>query len=107
MTRTFSQRMWRAIAFIESGAEHIRQLDEAFENFDGDAMWCALWTMANNRPRLAANIGRYVSTPEQMAHKPERVAMLGKPLPAIRAEAYRQRCEGYAAMLPNEAVPRF
>ncbi len=99
--------MWRAIAFIESGAEHTRQLDEAFESYDGDAMWCALWTVANNRPRLAANIARYVCTPQQMEHRPERAALIGKPLPDIRAEAYRQRREAYAALRPSEAAPRY
>lgn len=99
--------MWRAISFIESGAEHVRQLDEAFESFDGNAMFCALWTMANTRPRLAANLKRYVGTPEQLAHDPTRTAFIGKPLSEIRAEAYRQRREGYAAHLPTETAPRF
>lgn len=90
--RTFSERMWRAIAFIESGAEHTRQLDEAFENNDGDAMAAALIVMARKRPVLAANLASYVSV--DSASKSERVApLLNKSIADIRRAAAVQRGE--------------
>ena len=86
--RPFSVRMWRAVAFIDSGATHYRQLDEAFENWDGDAMCAALYTLALKRPKLAANIRRYVSPPDQFEGS---AALMGQPMSAIRQAAYEKR----------------
>ena len=89
-TRSFACRFWSAVRFIESGAEHTRQLDEAFENYDGDAMLAALWTKAATRPKLAANLEKYVIRPTA-THCADAFALMGKPMPEIRAEASRQR----------------
>ena len=94
MKRTFSQRMWRAVAFIESSAEHFRQLDEAFESGDGDQMWAALWTLAKTRASLAVALPKYVSTPENM---PRCSGLVGLPMREIRSLARRSREEFYAA----------
>lgn len=94
--RPFSVRMWRAVAFIESGVQHSRQLDEAFENYDGDAMMAALYTLAEKRPKLAANIRRYVCPPDSFERA---LPLVVKPLAAIRRAAYAQRF----ARMGNEA----
>ena len=86
---TFSVRMWKAVAFIESNpAEHIRQLDEAFESNDGEFMAAALWTLAATRPALAKYLPRFVSpmTPEMKGAE-----FVGRPMKEIREEAYLSR----------------
>ncbi len=86
--------MWKAVAFIESGREHFRQLDAAFENHDGNAMAAALWTLAEKRPLLKANLPKYVSPPNLF---PETMALMGKPMKEIRAAAKVMQEEGRAA----------
>jgi hypothetical protein len=83
--------MWKAVAFIESGREHTRQLDDAFENCDGHAMAAALWTLAEKRPRLKAKLPKYVCPPDTF---PEVIALIGKPMADIRkaAAAMRESC---------------
>lgn len=91
MTDSFSRRMWNAVAFIESGREHSRQLDDAFENNDGDAMCAALHTLAQTRPKLAANLPRYVS-PIHLFENAQ--SLMGKSMREIRAAAKAQREQG-------------
>lgn len=93
MCDTFSRRMWRAIAFIESGAEHHRQLDAAFENGDGDAMCAAIYTVAARRPLLAHNLPQYVTPPD---HFERAAALMGKTMREIRAAAALSRAESEA-----------
>ena len=99
--RTFSKRMWAAVAFIESGREHVRQLDEAFESFDGDAMCAALWTLAEARPRLKANLPTYVVYPSGRA-----ASLLGLSMRAIRDAAAKQRASAYEAFNLGPAPAR-
>jgi hypothetical protein len=88
--RSFSERMWRAVAFIESGREHCRQLDEAFENDDGDAMTAALYTLAEKRPVLKANLPKYVLEPGKV--NPDVVLpLVGRPMHEIRKAANAMR----------------
>jgi hypothetical protein len=86
--------MWSAVAFIESNPrEHNRQLDAAFENYDGDAMCAALYTLAQSRPLLAQYLPNFVT---QAATGDTRVLpFVGRPMKDIRAEAYRQRLEAW------------
>lgn len=57
--RTFTQRLERAALFIESDKTDGRELDEAFENYDGNAMIAALWTIAEQRPKLKYQMERH------------------------------------------------
>ena len=92
MIESFSRRMWAAVAFIESGREHTRQLDAAFENCDGDAMAAALWTLAEKRPKLKANLRKYVCQPGcPPGHLMEAFALIGKPMAEIRRAAKAMR----------------
>jgi hypothetical protein len=88
--KPFSVRMWRAVAFIESGRDVSRQLDEAFENGDGDAMCAALWTLSKKRPRLALNIRKYILPPDQLSQVSK---LMGLSMKDIRAAASKQREE--------------
>lgn len=100
MIEQFSRRMWRAIAFIESGAECSRQLDNAFENWDGHAMCAALYTVAARRPVLARNLPKYVTPPSVF---PEAAALMGKTMREIRAAAKAMRAKGQARFAEQSA----
>lgn len=99
MAKPFSRRMWSAVAFIESGRECQRQLDDAFESFDGHAMSAALWTLAEKRPQLKANLPKYVTPASAF---PESAALVGKPLAEIRKAAKRMREAAAEALFPRE-----
>lgn len=94
MVKSFSNRMWAAVAFIESGREHTRQLDPAFENGDGNAMTAALYTLSKKRPLLAANLPRYVLSPTLFGGADK---MVGNPMSVIRKFAKAERDRFLAA----------
>lgn len=100
MTKPFSVRMWDAIRFIERNPREVhRQLDEAFENYDGHAMCAALYTMAEKRPRLKQLIGKFVSPPDHFA---EAKALMGKSMDEIRKVAQKQREEANKTRSSNK-----
>lgn len=76
MLRPFMQRLERAARFIENDQTDGRELDEAFENDDGEAMSAALWTIAEQRPRLKYQI-------EQHGISRPREHLIGLPLPTL------------------------
>jgi len=81
--------MWRAVAVIERGPRTLcRQLDDAFENGDGDAMCAALYTLAERRPKLKANLPKYVAHPSNF---PRSAALMGLTMAEIRQAAIRPR----------------
>jgi len=87
--RSFMQRLYRAADNLERGTYHGRELDEALENGDGDAMMAALWTLADSRPKL-----RYVMALEWLdGPSPDVAALIGLPLSALINEAAIQRNE--------------
>lgn len=61
--RTFQDRLHRAIRHIERGETHGRELDEAFENWDGDAMVVALMQHALVDVSFAAALAKACASP--------------------------------------------
>lgn len=49
-------RARKAAAHIKAGRVHGRELDNAFENYDGDEMCAALWRMAQKSEKLMLSI---------------------------------------------------
>lgn len=101
MIESFSRRMWKAVAFIESGREHFRQLDHALENGDGHAMAAALWTLAEKRPLLKRHLPDYLVPIDTHA---EAEALFGKPMRVIRGAAKRMREELLVALAEAKGV---
>jgi len=56
ITPVGTMELWRrarkAAGYIKAGKTHGRELDDAFENYDGDEMCAALWRMAQKDPAL-------------------------------------------------------
>lgn len=59
----FKTRLDKAVRFILSERPHGRQLDEAFEMFDGDQMTAAIIRRARKNPRLDEIIRKQYSSP--------------------------------------------
>ena len=59
----FKTRLDKAVRFILSEHPHGRQLDEAFEMFDGNQMTTAIIRRARKNPRLDAIIRKQYSSP--------------------------------------------
>lgn len=59
----FKTRLDKAVRFILSERPHDRQLDEAFEMFDGDQMTAAIIRRARKNPRLDEIIRKQYSSP--------------------------------------------
>jgi hypothetical protein len=59
----FKTRLDKAVRFILSERPHGRQLDEAFEMFDGDQMTAAIIRRARKNPRLDEIIWKRYSSP--------------------------------------------
>ena len=59
----FKTRLDKAVRFILSERPHGRQLDEAFEMFDGDQMTAAIIRRARKNPRLNEIIRKQYSSP--------------------------------------------
>jgi hypothetical protein len=62
-TNGFNNRVTTAASHMSSGRSITRNLDNCFENFDGDAVALALYlrTLKNPNTKLAANIWKYLS----------------------------------------------
>lgn len=60
MSAEFLARFRRAVKHIQAGQVHGRELDEAFENWDGDAMVAALMKHADDSPTFAQDMRRYM-----------------------------------------------
>lgn len=100
----FAGRVNYAAAVISNGRSTSRAFDNCFENHDGDEVCAVLVRRAENNPRLAANIWRYLSRDSVMAAA-ERLKDVPTRQMAAHAAETRARCnrEFDAMMAKREA----